>query len=232
MVAIAHLEQKAKSGATKSQLLSSIDMQFGKLQKDEQSQIATICCEEMLRNKTNAKKPKILEDEIERVLSRVGWKFKKGTLLPIEVLNFSELKELPKKSHEDILKAGVRLRDGDFSGSISACCGAVDTITEKIFQKYDLGDHKSASFQERISKSLKALEIKDSLENELTGVGWSTNEINIFVNNLVGSLNQASNVMQKLRANMSDVHGTKPVIKALVFDTIKWSAILLRILNK
>jgi hypothetical protein len=37
--------------------------------------------------------------------------------------------------------------------------------------------------------------------------------------------------MQTLRANMSDVHGTKPVLKPLVFDSIKWAEILVRVLS-
>lgn len=48
--------------------------------------------------------------------------------------------------------------------------------------------------------------------------------------NLDGSLNQAAYIMQKLRADMGDVHGTKPVIAALIYDSIKWSSLLLRML--
>jgi hypothetical protein len=30
---------------------------------------------------------------------------------------------------------------------------------------------------------------------------------------------------------MGDVHGTKPVITALVYDSLKWSSLILRILS-
>jgi hypothetical protein len=34
-----------------------------------------------------------------------------------------------------------------------------------------------------------------------------------------------------LRSNMGDVHGTKPVLKALVFDCLKWAELMLRALK-
>ena len=142
----------------------------------------------------------------------------------------SELKEIPDNAHEDINKAASRLRDGDLSGSLSASCGALDAVTGSIYQEFGLGDPNKASFQERIKKSINAIGAKDSLQNELRDIGWGESDINPLASNLDGSLNQAAFVMQKLRSNMGDVHGTKPVVSALVYDSIKWSLLLLRIL--
>jgi hypothetical protein len=50
--------------------------------------------------------------------------------------------------------------------------------------------------------------------------------------NLKGSLNQMAFVMQKLRAKMSDVHGTKEVLKPLVLDSLKYAQILIRMMTK
>lgn len=224
MAQLAHLEQKPKNGASKSQLLSAIDSQIGQMDVEEAGSVASICCEEMLIRKPD------LTNELERVLSRVGWKFSGTTLLPIEIFDISELQDIPEKAHEDILKAASRLRDGDLSGSLSASCGALDSVTNNIYLEFGLGDPNSASFQERISKSIEAVGVKELLISELKEINWVESNFKPLEKNLSGSLNQAAFVMQKLRSNMGDVHGTKPVLNALVYDSIKWSLLILRIL--
>lgn len=224
MSQLSHLEQKSQGGASKSQLLSAIDSQIKQMDPDRLGVVASIVCEEMLRRNPD------LINELERVLSKVGWKFSGTDLLPIEIFDISELKEIPDNAHEDIQKAASRLRDGDLSGSLSASCGALDAVTGSIYEEFKLGDPNKASFQERIKKSLNAVGAKDNLQNELRDIGWDESDINPLSSNLDGSLNQAAFVMQKLRSNMGDVHGTKPVVSALVYDSIKWSLLLLRIL--
>ncbi len=224
MSQLSHLEQKSQGGASKSQLLSAIDAQIGNMDSNRSGVVASIVCEEMLRRDPD------LINELERVLSRVGWKFSGTDLLPIEIFDVSELKEIPDKAHEDILKAASRLRDGDLSGSLSASCGALDTVTGAIYQEFSLGDPNKASFQERIKKSINAIGAKEGLQTELRDIGWDEADVNPLSSNLDGSLNQAAFVMQKLRSNMGDVHGTKPVVSALIYDSIKWSLLLLRIL--
>lgn len=224
MSQLSHLEQKSQGGASKSQLLSAIDSQIEQMDLDRLGVVASIVCEEMLRRNPD------LINELEHVLSRVGWKFSGTDLLPIEIFDISELKEIPDNAHEDIQKAASRLRDGDLSGSLSASCGALDAVTGSIYEEFKLGDPNKASFQERIKKSLNAVGAKDNLQNDLRDIGWDESDINQLSSNLDGSLNQAAFVMQKLRSNMGDVHGTKPVVSALVYDSIKWSLLLLRIL--
>jgi hypothetical protein len=224
MSTLAHLEQKAQGGASKSQLLSAIDAQVGAMNADDTGYFASICCEEILR-----KKPELIS-ELERVLSRVGWKFSGSVILPIEIFDVSELTDIPNEAHEDILKAASRLRNGDLSGALSASCGALDSVTSSIYQEFKLGDPNQASFQERIKKSIDAIGSKEGLIQELQEIGWEESDFKPLSNNLEGSLNQAAFIMQKLRSNMGDVHGTKPVISALVYDSIKWSLLLLRLL--
>ncbi len=225
MPQLSHLEQKSQGGASKSQLLSAIDTQIGRMDTNRSGVVASIICEEMLGRNSD------LINELERVLSRVGWKFSGTALLPIEIFDVSELKEIPANAHEDILKAASRLRDGDLSGSVSASCGALDTVISSIYQKLKLGVPNKASFQGRIKKSMNAIGYREGLKSELQDIGWCKSDINRLSDNLAGSLNQAAYVMQKLRSNMGDVHGTKPVVSAVVYDSIKWSLLLLRILR-
>ncbi len=226
MSRLAGLNQKPQNGATKSQLLSAIDEQIGEADNATAARISAICCEEMLRRRDTLLK------ELDRVLSRVGWKFAGGSLLPLEVFDPDELQDIPSEAHEDLVKAATRLRDGDWSGALSSACSAVDAVTSSIYHQFGLGDPGKASFQERVNKSFDALNIKTVLEQELRSLGWNQDKILPLNNNLRGSINQAAYVMQNLRSNMGDVHGTKPVLAALVYDSLKWSALVLRILSK
>ena len=130
-----------------------------------------------------------------------------GKVLPIELLDTSELTQLPKDAQQDLVKAIEWFRDGDLSGAVSSACAAIDTVTLGIYKEKSLGDFAKSSFQEKCKKSIQALGIMDKIKKELTELGW--NQIDIFVNNLEGSLNQAAYVMQSLRSKMGDVHGTK-----------------------
>lgn len=225
MSRLAHLEQKPQNGASKSQLLSEIDKQVGAMDEKRHNAFISICCEEMMR-----RKPDDVTEELDRVLRRVGWKFSGTSLVSVDIFDIAELTELPEAAHEDIQKAASRLRDGDLSGALSAACGALDAVTNDIYSRYGLGDSGQTSFQERIKKSMAALNIRESLKCELTEIGWAESDCDQLVGNAVGSFNQAAYVMQKLRSDMGDVHGTKPVITALVYDSIKWSSLLLRVL--
>lgn len=225
MPQLAHLEQSPKNGATKSQLLSAIDKQFNILDIKEKNKFISICCEEMSR-----KNESIIE-ELERTLSRVGWKFAGTSLIPIDIFDADELLHISEAAHADIIKAASRLRDGDLSGALSASCGAIDALTRDIYEQYNIGNVEQASFQEKVKKSLEALKIKENLTNELENIGWLETEYKPLLSNMEGSFNQAAYVMQKLRSKMGDVHGTKPVINALVYDSIKWSSLLLRMLS-
>lgn len=226
MSRLAHLEQTQNNGASKSQLLSEIDKQVAAMDERQQGVFASICCEEMLR-----RNPDVLE-EIERVLSRVGWCFSGSALIPLEIFDVTELPLLPVVAATDIEKAASRLRDGDLSGALSAACGAVDAVTTDIYVQYRLGDPTKDSFQQRVKRSIDAVNLEVGIRDQLGSVGWPQHEQNMLVSNLIGSLNQAAYVMQKLRSDMGDVHGTKPVVAALVYDTIKWSSLLIRMLSQ
>ncbi len=222
---LSHLEQKQTNGATKSQLLSKIDQLVSELEDDEKKRVASICCEEILIQKGE------LSSELERVFSRVGWKFSGKFLIPIEIFDLEELSDIPFLAHEDIIKSAVRLRDGDLSGSLSAACGAIDSVTNQIYAELNLGEPDKDSFQARIKKSLNAISAIPNLSNELSSLGWKSQDIKPLCSNLDGSLNQAAFVMQKLRSDMGDVHGSKPTINAVIYDSIKWSLLILRLLS-
>lgn len=172
-----------------------------------------------------------IEEQLEKYLSRLGWQVIDASVIPIDILDRKELEELNEACKKDLIKSAQRYRDGDLSGALSAACGAVDLMTGEIYQNHQLGDAGKASFQERCKVSLNTIGIFKAVENDLKDITWKDSGIIPFNKNFEGALNQATYVMQSLRANMSDVHGTKPVLKPLVFDSIKWAQIIIRLLS-
>jgi len=83
-----------------------------------------------------------------------------------------------------------------------------------------------------VSKSLEAVDALGKLKSELIALGWEEDKANILCQNLKGSVNQASYVMQHIRSEMGDVHGSKPALSVLAFDAIKWSMIISSLLNE
>lgn len=223
---IAHLNQAGSGGASKGQLMTGIDQVYVQMVPEEKKQFVTIAVEEMLQHRQD------ITERLDEVLSRLGWSIINSRLLPIHLLDKSELHELPQDAQADLVKAATRLRDGDLSGAISAACGAVDSVTGKVYRDKSLGDPGPAAFQERVSRSLDATGTVSAIEAELVSIGWETGKSKQFAQNVRGSLNQAANVMQTLRSSMGDVHGTKPALKALVFDSLQWAKLIVGLLQK
>jgi len=223
---IAELEQKAGGGSSKGQLMTGIDRAFAELNEEERKRFVAIVAEEVLKRKPEART--LLGNN----LSRIGWTLVGEAVLPIELFDLSELAELPSESLPDILKAAQRLRDGDLSGAISAACAAVDSATSSVFAESQIGDPTTASFQERCRKALLASGVVLKMEKELRDLGWDASEITLFRKNFEGALNQGAYIMQTLRSKMGDVHGTKPILKPLVFDSLKWAQLIVRALTE
>ena len=220
---LSHLEQKQgfKGSSSKGDLITAIDKNINKFKDTEKKHFLNILMEEMLSRKPD------LEEKLNSNLTRLGWQLYNGKVIPIELFDISDLEELNENSHKDLLKAAQRFRDGDLSGALASACSAVDSVTTDIYKKYNLENSNKDSFQKKCNRSIKAIGITDKLSQ----LGWETEDIKKIRGNLEGSLNQYALVMQTLRAKMSDVHGTKPILKPLVFDSIKYAEILVRMMS-
>lgn len=171
------------------------------------------------------------KERLNDYLKNIGWLFVEDKLIKIDILDPEDLEFLPSFSKNDITKASERIQT-DLSGSITSSCGAIESACSEIYKKYDLGDIGSTSFQEKIKKSLAAINFFERLKTDLEYIGWNSNDTEIFCKNFEGSVNQISYVMQSLRSNMGDTHGSKPVINTIVFDAIKWAIIITSILKE
>lgn len=223
---VAKLEPRNQSSyVSKGQLMTAIDQVLGSLNRARRDRFLVITAEEMATRNNS------LADQMDEYLSRLGWSFASGKLLPIELLDESQLDELPSAARVDMTKASGRLRDGDLSGAVAAACGAIDSVTADLYAANGLGDPYKASFQERVVRSIDACGLLGQTDADLASLGWSAADAKLLVHNLRGSINQAAYVMQTLRSQMGDVHGTKATLKPLVFDCLKWAALILRLLK-
>jgi hypothetical protein len=172
-----------------------------------------------------------VEDQLRESLGAIGWQFLDGDIVPLEVLSPEDLASLPVASHHDLLKAAKRF-SYDPSGAVGAACGAVDGLTESIYALHSLGHPGEHSFQQRVKQSIKALKIIDEMQAELVALGWEESKSKEFAKNLEGSLSQTAKVLESLRSHMGDAHGTKPVVDAMVINSIRWASVLCSFLAK
>ena len=226
LASIAHLQQEAGGGASKGQLMTGIDGGLNVLDEASQRRFIAVVAEVVLTRRPDSRQS--LADN----LARLGFSLSGNAVIPVEVFDISTLGELPRASQADLTKAAQRLRDGDLSGAISSACGAVDAATSATYFSEGLGDPTKASFQERCKHSLDASGVVPNMEHQLRELDWADNHIKMFRDNFKGAMNHGAFVMQTLRSHMGDVHGTKPILKPLVFDCLKWAELMLRALRE
>lgn len=220
VTAVAELVQHSGSSVTKGQLLAAIDRQLRDMDAQHTAQFLAILMEEMLSREPEA------EEKLSGHLSRLGWSFIDGKLLPVALFDAGALEDMPADAHPDLLKAAQRLRDGDLGGAISAAAGAVDAAVAKVYREANLGDPTRATFQEGCKRAMAARGILVDLEGRLAELQWQPNDAGLFARNLEGALVRGAYVMQTLRSHMGDVHGSKPILRALVFDSLRWAELL------
>ena len=221
----AHLVQKPDGGALKGHLMTAIDQSFGQLSANEMKEILSHLVQEVLLRRPQCK------ERLEGYLSRFGWGLADDRVVPLTIFDPKDLDEIAEAPRVDLIKAAERLRDGDLSGSVSAACAAVDTCTCAIYEEKQLGNFHNASFQERFKRALVAVGALESLDQNLSEIGWEQDRITPFRKNFQGALTQGAYVMQSLRSDMGDVHGTKPILKPLVLDCLRWAEVMIRTLE-
>jgi hypothetical protein len=118
-------------------LLDNTTSQFKAMKPPEQERFLRIVTEEILHRLPD------IEPSPRDYLERLGWTLYEGKIVQIDVLDISELPELPEEAHTDLLKAATRFRDGDLSGALAAACGAVDAVTINIYRLFGISRGKN-----------------------------------------------------------------------------------------
>ena len=205
--------------------MDALDAKVGPLDDKEKERVLVSAAKIMIEQRPE------VSDRLAHYLELLGWNFEEGRLFPIEMLDVSELKDVPEVARTDLVKAASRYQDGDLSGSLAAACAAVGSATNVAYSRYSLGDPTKDGFQVRCRRALDVKNTIGDLARELEVLGWDTADAVKLGKNMRGSLNQGAFVMQSLRSKMSDVHGTKGVLRTVVFDAIKWASLIISALK-
>jgi len=193
------LTQKLNGGATKGELLDGIDSLYAELESDDQNRLIISTIKEMLyRNES-------LYDAIEEILNRFGWGITNSEIHPLTLQLDIEMTELPENIQNGFKKCLQRYRDGDIAGAMTAICGIIDYITEEIYKKENIGNHKDASYHERVAKSLNTYE--HSFKTNLRIENIEEKDIKLLWDNFSKSVKNAGYVLGAVRRDFSDAHG-------------------------
>lgn len=198
---------------------------IGQLDLSTKSRVLNCFAEEVVRQRPSH------TGRLNEYLERLGWRFEEERLIPIELFDVTELAELPEAARTDLAKVAARLRDGDLGGALAAACAAVDSATNAVYAERGLVSQSGNGFQARCATALKERDTYKQTTDELIALGWDEAEAAKLAQNLRGALNNGTFVMQSLRSKMSDIHGSKHVLEALVFDSLKWAALIARMLK-
>lgn len=223
VAAIPSRSEASGGSGSRAEVMPALDRLFGGMGPAQKRLAVQIIAEEIQGGP--------LAENLNRHLDRLGFGFVEGRIIRTSVLSPEDLDYIPEGARADLVRAAVRLRDGDLSGALSAVCGSIDSATSAIFEQHGLGEAGEASFQEKVTRSLEAIGTWQRATTELCQLGWQQPSAERFSHNLRGAVNQAAYVLQALRSNMSDVHGERAAIRWMVFDSLKWAQAILALLQ-
>lgn len=165
------------------------------------------------------------EARLRDLLRPIGWDFVEGQLVAMDLLSVQDIASVPEAARADLVKAASRF-ESDPSGAVTSACGAVDTLTRLVYASHSLGKPGDDSFQKRVNRSLKAVNLAVELEEELVELGWDRAKATETAASYTGCFAQAAKVLEALRSNMGDTHGTRKAMESMVLDCIKLAQIL------
>ncbi|MFZ3136143.1 MAG: hypothetical protein WA126_01990 [Thermodesulfovibrionales bacterium] len=197
---LSKLQQKWTGGTSKGQLMDAIDDLVNNLEPDDRDRYVSACITEIVKRSSS------LTPSLEDVLLRVGWGLSGEQPHPLNLQIDLDTAALSEQIRTAISNCLRRYRDGDISGALTAICGVVDSLTEEQYTNNSLGNHRDASYQERVSKSFSALET--SYRRPLDSVAdLLTEEKNRLWHNHKQAVNQAAYILASFRREFSDAHG-------------------------
>ena len=218
---LSHLQQRSlpARSASKSELLDAIDG----LLNDQQDPNRAIkfFIEEMVSTDTR------VEDSINEVIQRFGWQVQNGELRTADLHLDHTMEDYKQEIQNAISICMQRYRDGDYAGAITSICGAVDLMTEHVYDIKHIGNFYSDSYQQRISRAFASFE--QEYKEEFNGIdGIDDAELTRIWNNHKGAVNQAAFVLGSFRRNISDAHGPSECPRQFVQKALDCGIFILR----
>ena len=163
-------------------------------------------------------------EKVQRLFAKHGYDYIDGTFVPVAFLDQREAKYLPPSSASELAKAMKRLVDGDETGAITAACGAVDTLMQQLYDVHELGDPGQVAFAAKVNTAFQHLGIFNEMKDEFIALGMTSEHAEKIVTEMRKATNHAAQVLQMLRTNMGDVHGSKPALRRTAYDAVKWAS--------
>ncbi|MFQ5663829.1 MAG: hypothetical protein ACE5HL_08360, partial [Terriglobia bacterium] len=134
-------------------------------------------------------------------------------------------------SASELARATSRLVEGDESGAITAACGAIDLVTQGIYEKYGLGDPGKVSFSAKVNTALQQLQVFEEMQREFEELEIPKDDASSIVNEIATATNHAAQALQIIPKRMGDVHGTKRALRKTAYDSIKWASAICGLLE-
>ena len=210
---------EARSGlGSRAEVMPAVDRLFGQLSYE-----AKVTALQVLAERLVSKNPD-LATSVQEILGRHGYQFISGSFVPVGLLDARERQFLPQTAASELARATARLVDGDESGAITAACGAIDLVTQAIYNAHSLGDPGKVSFQAKVNTALNMLRVFEKMHTEFLGLGMPKAEADELVVHFRSASNYAAHSLQILRRTMGDVHGSRPALRRTAYDAIKWAS--------
>lgn len=217
---------EARSGlGSRAEVMPAVDQLFG--QMSESAQKTALC---ILAERLTGRSPE-LDASTQHILGRHGFQFVTGTFVPMHELDAREAQFVAPSAAIELGRAMSRLINGDHSGAITSACGAVDLMTQAIYEEHGLGNPSGASFQTKVNTALKRLQVFEAMKQEFVDIGMKPEDASALVAEMKKTCNHASQALQVLRRAMGDTHGSKPALRQTAYDAVKWSSAICGLLE-
>lgn len=217
---------EAKSGlGSRAEVMPAIDRLFGEMSPTAKETALRVLAERLVARSQE------LDASVREILGRHGFQFIDGVFVPVGMLDQRESRYLPPTAASEIARATARLVDDDESGAITAACGAVDLVTQALYQSHGLGDPGKVAFQAKVNTVLKSLNIFDKMKSDFIALGILQEDATELVNHLQSATNHAAQALQIVRRTMGDVHGSRPALRKTAYASIKWASAICALLE-
>ncbi len=157
---------EARGGAgSRAEVMPAVDRLFGQMSESFQETALRILAERLTEHNSE------LDANTQDILGRHGYQFIDGNFVPVQELDAREAQFIPQSAATELGRAMSRLIEGDYSGAITSACGAVDLVTQAIYENQDLGNPGRASFQTKVNTAFKRLRVFENMEEEFVDKG-------------------------------------------------------------
>ncbi|OPY75313.1 MAG: hypothetical protein A4E64_01944 [Syntrophorhabdus sp. PtaU1.Bin058] len=219
-------KSEARSGlGSKAEVMPAVDRLFRQMPIPAKEVALRILAERLIEGSVE------LAKSVQEILGKHGYQYVGGSFVPVELLDTREAQFLPASAGAELARATARLAGGDESGAITSACGAVDLVTQQVYEKHGMGDPGKVAFQAKVNTALKQLRVFEDMEAEFKALGIKPDDASSITSDLRQATNHAAQALQVLRRAMGDTHGSRPALRSTAYDAVKWASAICGLLE-